>query len=315
MPGGSRIRRTPPRGCDSLAGALKKRRGESHSSPGKSAQDHRSEAPADPRHLQSGVGKQLGLRRRSPKRNSTYMTKELKPLLVPELIWLAEIGGEPVGFILCVPDINVALQENQRPPDDLRFADRAGEIALLQEPDQNGAPRRARRGAEISPARDRGDAGAPDHRGSDAQARIHRRMQPDPGKQLHDESFSRGDRRGEIQDLSDLSAPACAGAMNLRRVLILADESADWIVAGLRQFDRLALSIDEFAVENNETAPVLVSIFWRDDSRSIPALDPGQSATHQDRFHDRSRWPALRSHSEHAAVSLSESDCGVYSKT
>ncbi|HEY2139501.1 MAG TPA: hypothetical protein VGH00_05435, partial [Chthoniobacterales bacterium] len=53
--------------------------------------------------------------------------------------------------------------------------------------------------------------------------------------------------------------------MNLRRVLLLADESADWIVAGLRQLERLALSIDEFAVENNETAPVLVCIFWRSD--------------------------------------------------
>jgi phosphatidylglycerophosphate synthase len=53
--------------------------------------------------------------------------------------------------------------------------------------------------------------------------------------------------------------------MNLRRVLILADESADWMVAGLRQLDRLALAIDEFAVENGETSPVAVYIFWRPD--------------------------------------------------
>jgi hypothetical protein len=53
--------------------------------------------------------------------------------------------------------------------------------------------------------------------------------------------------------------------MNLRRVLILADESADWIVAGLRQLDRLALSLDEFAVENKETSPIQVCIFWRPD--------------------------------------------------
>jgi len=51
----------------------------------------------------------------------------------------------------------------------------------------------------------------------------------------------------------------------LRRVLILADESAEWMVAGLRQLERLALSIDEFAVENKETAPVLVCIIWRPD--------------------------------------------------
>jgi hypothetical protein len=53
--------------------------------------------------------------------------------------------------------------------------------------------------------------------------------------------------------------------MTLRRVLILADESAEWMVAGLRQLERLALSLDEFAVENKETAPVLVCIFWRPD--------------------------------------------------
>ena len=53
--------------------------------------------------------------------------------------------------------------------------------------------------------------------------------------------------------------------MNLRRVPLLADESADWIVAGLRQLDRLALSIDEFAVENKETAPIQVCIFWHPD--------------------------------------------------
>jgi phosphatidylglycerophosphate synthase len=58
-----------------------------------------------------------------------------------------------------------------------------------------------------------------------------------------------------------------------RRVLILADESADWIVAGLRQLDRLALSIDEFALENKETAPVLVCIFWK------PEMDQSQRWT------------------------------------
>jgi hypothetical protein len=58
--------------------------------------------------------------------------------------------------------------------------------------------------------------------------------------------------------------------MTLRRVLILADESAEWMVAGLRQLERLALSVDEFAVENKETAPVLVCIFWK------PELDQTQ---------------------------------------
>ena len=37
------------------------------------------------------------------------MTKELKPLLMSEFAWFAEIGDEPVGFTLCLPDINVIL--------------------------------------------------------------------------------------------------------------------------------------------------------------------------------------------------------------
>jgi GNAT superfamily N-acetyltransferase len=40
-----------------------------------------------------------------------FMTNELKPLLVPEFAWIAEIGNEPVGFTLCLPDINVALRQ------------------------------------------------------------------------------------------------------------------------------------------------------------------------------------------------------------
>jgi GNAT superfamily N-acetyltransferase len=40
-----------------------------------------------------------------------FMTNELKPLLVPEFAWIAEIGNEPVGFTLCLPDINVVLRE------------------------------------------------------------------------------------------------------------------------------------------------------------------------------------------------------------
>ena len=39
-----------------------------------------------------------------------FMAKEMKPLLVPEFAWIAEIGDEPIGFTLCLPDINVALR-------------------------------------------------------------------------------------------------------------------------------------------------------------------------------------------------------------
>jgi len=40
-----------------------------------------------------------------------FMTDELKPLIVPEFAWIAEIGSEPVGFTLCLPDINVVLRD------------------------------------------------------------------------------------------------------------------------------------------------------------------------------------------------------------
>lgn len=40
-----------------------------------------------------------------------YMTKELRPIVMPEITALAEIDGEPVGFALAAPDINVVLQK------------------------------------------------------------------------------------------------------------------------------------------------------------------------------------------------------------
>ena len=39
-----------------------------------------------------------------------FMTHELKQLVIPEFTLMAEVGDEPAGFILCVPDINVALR-------------------------------------------------------------------------------------------------------------------------------------------------------------------------------------------------------------
>ncbi len=40
-----------------------------------------------------------------------HLVKELKPLADPELVLIAEVNGEPAGFILCVPDINAAFKE------------------------------------------------------------------------------------------------------------------------------------------------------------------------------------------------------------
>lgn len=39
-----------------------------------------------------------------------HLAHEMKPLIVPQGTLLAEIGDEPVGFVIAVPDINVALR-------------------------------------------------------------------------------------------------------------------------------------------------------------------------------------------------------------
>ena len=40
-----------------------------------------------------------------------HMAKELKPLLIPQFAFLAEVKGEPAGFMLCVPDYNLVLKQ------------------------------------------------------------------------------------------------------------------------------------------------------------------------------------------------------------
>jgi hypothetical protein len=42
-----------------------------------------------------------------------FMAARLKPLLMEGLVWLAEAGDEPVGFLLALPDYNVALKPLQ----------------------------------------------------------------------------------------------------------------------------------------------------------------------------------------------------------
>lgn len=39
-----------------------------------------------------------------------FMAARLKPLLMEGLIWLVEAGAEPVGFLLALPDYNIALK-------------------------------------------------------------------------------------------------------------------------------------------------------------------------------------------------------------
>lgn len=39
-----------------------------------------------------------------------HMAREMKPIVIPDLTLIAEVKGEPAGFILTVPDINAALR-------------------------------------------------------------------------------------------------------------------------------------------------------------------------------------------------------------
>jgi GNAT superfamily N-acetyltransferase len=39
-----------------------------------------------------------------------FLARRLKPLFMEGLVWLAEVGAEPVGFLLALPDYNVALK-------------------------------------------------------------------------------------------------------------------------------------------------------------------------------------------------------------
>ena len=63
-----------------------------------------------------------------------------------------------------------------------------------------------------------------------------------------------------------------AETQSFRRVLIVADQSADWMVAGLRQLDRLALSVDEFAVGEQGDCTCSRLHFLAAGPRSIPAM-------------------------------------------
>ena len=51
--------------------------------------------------------------------------------------------------------------------------------------------------------------------------------------------------------------------MELSKILILADESANWKIAGLRQLDRLALVVNEFAKSAKLESKIDVVVFWK----------------------------------------------------
>jgi GNAT superfamily N-acetyltransferase len=42
---------------------------------------------------------------------SDYMAKEMRPLIDPRMTLIAKVDNSPVAFVICVPDINVALKQ------------------------------------------------------------------------------------------------------------------------------------------------------------------------------------------------------------
>jgi phosphatidylglycerophosphate synthase len=57
----------------------------------------------------------------------------------------------------------------------------------------------------------------------------------------------------------------------LQRVLILADESADWRVAGLRQLQRILLTLNECAEAADQRVPISVCVRWKDEPSAASA--------------------------------------------
>ena len=53
---------------------------------------------------------------------------------------------------------------------------------------------------------------------------------------------------------------------NVDRFIILADESADWEIAGLRQLDRLVLALNEFAKSTIGESKIAIIVLWRPDT-------------------------------------------------
>jgi phosphatidylglycerophosphate synthase len=58
------------------------------------------------------------------------------------------------------------------------------------------------------------------------------------------------------------------------RIIILADESANWKISGLRQLDRLALALDEFARSISSQRKIDIVIFWHPDIEAEQRWQP-----------------------------------------
>ena len=63
-----------------------------------------------------------------------------------------------------------------------------------------------------------------------------------------------------------------SGSRTVRRVLILADESAEWKIAGVGQLDRLLLSLRDYAATEQTGETISVCVFWNANAEPVERL-------------------------------------------
>ncbi len=74
--------------------------------------------------------------------------------------------------------------------------------------------------------------------------------------------------------------------------VILADESADWKIAGLRQLDRLVLALDECAGAKSDAGKLIVAVWWKPDLPRAARWLPNESLLSHVRLTDQLPAPA-----------------------
>lgn len=82
--------------------------------------------------------------------------------------------------------------------------------------------------------------------------------------------------------------PACD------QFVILADESADWKIAGLRQLNRLVLALNEFAGATHGAGQLVVTVFWKSDVRPAARCLPNGLRLTRVRLTESFASPAVR---------------------
>ena len=128
-----------------------------------------------------------------------HMAKEMKPLILPEAMLIAEIRDDPVGFVIGIPDINVALRHING-----RLTCFGLPIGLLQILQNSDGPSHCPRSRGKVQARRHCRNACSRFDGRRFQTWIHRGIEHDARGQRHGQSLYRGDGRLEIQDLPDL---------------------------------------------------------------------------------------------------------------